>query len=307
MKNDVLTVHIKTISQQHQLMGVAKPKHPMFSILRFEDVFKMENKQRVKLFSDYYQITLKNDCPCKLKYGQTPYDFDEGVMSFFSPKQVSLIEPGDWIPSSGWLLLIHPDFLRGFPLSQKIKTYGFFDYEIHEALILSKEEEWSISHIFRQIEQEYSLPIDNFSQEVVVSNVDLLLTYCNRYYNRQFIVRKPKNSELLSRTEMMLNEYFKGEAIEKGLPTASALSLRLNLSTKYLSDCLKQLTGYTTQQLIHNKLIEHAKDILATTELSISEIAYDLGFEHSQSFSKLFKSKTNFSPLGFRGSFNRHG
>lgn len=304
MANDTLTLLITSLSQQHQLMGVAKPKHPLFSILRFEDVAKMKIEQRIKMIADFYQITLKNDCPCKLKYGQTQYDFDEGIMSFFSPKQVSVMEPGDWMPSSGWLLSIHPDFLRGFPLSQKIKTYGFFDYGLNEALILSEEEDKSIRNIFEQIEKEYLLPIDNFSQEVIISNIDLLLTYCNRYYNRQFIVRKPKNSELLNKTEEILQEYFKNEATGKGLPTASFLASQLNLSPKYLSDCLKQLTGQTTQQFIHEKLIELAKDKLATTELSVSEIAYELGFEHSQSFSKLFKSKTNFSPLDFRQSFN---
>lgn len=302
--NDILTITSKTLAQQHQLMGVAKPKHPMFSIIRFEDVAKIKNDQRVKLISDFYQITLKNDCPCKFKYGQTQYDFDEGVMSFFSPKQVNIVEPGDWIPTSGWLLLIHPDFFRGFPLSQKIKSYSFFDYELNEALILSDEEDQSIQTIFTQIEKEYLLPIDNFSRDVVISNLDLLLTYCNRYYNRQFIVRQPKSSELLSKTEAILNDYFKNRVTERGLPTATFLASQLNLSPKYLSDCLKHITGQTTQQIIHEKLIEQAKDILTTTELTINEIAYQLGFEHPQSFSKFFKSKTNLSPLAFRQSFN---
>ncbi len=303
MKNDFFTIPIKTLLQQHQLIGVSKPKHPLFSILRFEDFPNMETEQRVKLISDFYQITLKNDCHCKLKYGQTQYDFDEGIMSFFSPKQVSIIEPGDALPASGWLLLIHPDFLRGYSLIQKIKSYGFFDYEINEALILSEEEEKSIKHIFEQIEKEYLLPINNFSQEVVISNLDLLLTYCNRYYNRQFITRKTKSNELLSKVSKILNDFFDNEN-DKGLLTATYLASQLNLSSKHLSDCLKQLTGQTTQQLIHEKLIEHAKDILTTTDLSVSEIAYELGFEHPQSFSKLFKTKTNLSPLEFRQSFN---
>lgn len=302
--NDILTIANKTLAQQHQLMGAAKPKHPMFSVIRFEDVPKIKNDQRVKFISDFYQITLKNDCPCKFKYGQTQYDFDEGIMSFFSPKQVTILEPGDWTPTSGWLLLIHPDFLRGFPLSQKIKTYNFFDYELSEALILSEEEDQSIQTIFAQIEKEYLLPIDNFSREVIISNLDLLLTYCNRYYNRQFIVRKPKSNELLNQTETILNDYFKNRAAEKGLPTATFLASQLNLSPKYLSDCLKHITGQTTQQIIHEKLIEYAKEILTTTDHSISEIAHELGFEHSQSFSKLFKIKSGVSPLEFRQSFN---
>lgn len=284
-------------------MGLQKPKHPLFSILRFEDFPKIKHEQRVKLISDFYQITLKKDCPCKLKYGQSPYDFDEGVISCFSPKQVSIIEPGDVFANKGWLLLFHPEFLRSYPLSQKIKSYGFFDYAINEALILSDEEEKSIENMLLQIEKEAYLPIDNFSQDLIVSGLDLLLTYCNRYYNRQFVIRKSNNSELLNKAETILNEYFKNNTT-KGLPTASFLALQLNLSSKYLSDCLKQLTGQTTQQLIHDKLIEHSKDMLTTTELSVSQIAYQLGYEYPQSFSKLFKSKTNQTPLEYRQLFN---
>jgi AraC-like DNA-binding protein len=303
-KQEILTVHIKSIPQQHQLLGLAKPKHPLVSLLQFEDFPKIEVEQRTKLISDLYQITLKKDCPCKLQYGQTPYDFDEGLMSFFSPGQVNVLEAGNFVPQAGWLLLIHPDFLRSYPLSQKINSYGFFDYSLNEALILSDEEQKSVETIFKQIEKEANLPIDNFSQNVIISNIDLLLTYCNRYYNRQFITRKPDNNELLSKFEIILNGYFSEATIEKSLPTVNYFASQLNLSPRYLSDCLKQLTGQTTHQLIHDKLIEHAKEILSTTELSISEIAYRLGFEFPQSFSKLFKAKTSFSPLEFRQLFN---
>lgn len=302
-KKESLTVHIQSITQQHQIMDLVKPKNPLFSLLRFEDCPKIEVEQRVKLISDLYQITLKKECPCKLQYGQTNYDFDEGVMSFSSPKQVNILEQGSFIPNSGWSLSIHPDFLRGFSLSQKIRSYGFFDYATNEALILSEEEQKSIENIFEQIEREYLLPIDNFSQEVVISNVDLLLTYCNRYYNRQFISRKTNHNELLNKVERILATYF-SVTNEKTLISTTILASQLNLSPKYLSDCLKQLTGQTTQQLIHEKLIEYAKDQLSTTELSISEIAYQLGFEYPQSFSKLFKSKTNQTPRNYRQTFN---
>jgi AraC family transcriptional activator of pobA len=303
-KKDTLNIHIHSIAQQHQLMGLPKPKHPLFSLLRFEDFSKLEVTQRTKLVSDLYQVTLKKDCPCKLQYGQTPYDFDEGVMSFFSPKQVNILDPGNFLPVSGWLLAIHPDFLKRYPLYQKIKQYGFFDYAVNEALILSEEEQRSIEVIFSQIEKEAGLPIDDFSQDVLIASFDVLLSYCNRYYNRQFITRKTANNELLNRIEKLLSNYFAEMGAKKGLPSAGSLASQLAVSTKYLNDCLKRITGHTTQQFIHDRLIEKAKEELSTTNLSVSEIAYQLGFEYSQSFSKLFKAKTQISPLQFRRSFN---
>lgn len=201
------------------------------------------------------------------------------------------------------LLCIHPDFLRSHPLSQKIKTYGFFDYEVNEALILSDEEQKSVETIFEQLEKEYLLPIDDLSQDVLISAIDLLLTHFNRYYKRQFITRKVQNDDLLNKVEKILNSYFL-DTKEQILPSPAYLASQLNLSPKYLSDCLKQLTGQTTQQIIHEKLIEKAKDILATTEHSVSEIAYQMGFEYPQSFSKFFKNKMNISPLEFRKAFN---
>ena len=301
--NDVPFIHIKTLSQQHRMSGIESPKHPLFSLMRFEDFPNSENEQRVKKLSDFYQIALKNNCPCKLKYGQSQYDFDKGVLSFFSPKQVSILEPGKVFPESGWLLTIHPDFLRSYPLSTKIKNLGFFDYNVNEALILSEEEQQSIEGIFEQVEREYRLPIDTFSQDVVIANLELFFTYCQRYYNRQFITRKIIYNELLDKVENILSTYF-DKAGDKGLPAAADLASRLNMSPKYLSDCLKQLTGQTAQQLIHEKLIERAKDILTTTELPVSDIAYRLGFEYPQSFNKLFRKKTGQTPIGYRQSFN---
>ncbi|MBD2756329.1 helix-turn-helix domain-containing protein [Spirosoma validum] len=302
-KDTLTTLNIDTIAQSHKALGIGKPKHPLFSILRFEDLPRINNDARVRLIFDFYQIVLKKDCPGKIQYGQTPYDFDEGIMSFFAPRQVSILEPGNVLAKSGWLLTIHADFFRTFPLGKRIKDYAFFEYAVNEALILSEDEEQSIDTIFQQIEKEYNLPIDRYSQDVVLSNVDLMLTYCNRYYNRQFITRKPRHSELLSRVERILNESVRNAA-EQGLPTVNVLASHMNLSPNYLSDCLKQLTGQTGQQYIHEKLIERAKEILATTELSVSEIAYQLGFGYPQSFSKLFKSKTGLSPQSFRQSFN---
>jgi len=303
MSDQTRTVHFETISKLHQAIGIAKPRHPLFSIIRFEDFPEFNNEQRVRLISDFYQITLKKECPCKVQYGQTVFDFDEGIISCFAPKQINIIDK-DFIPAtSGWQLSIHPDFLRTHPLGQRISKFGFFDYQINEALILSDDEQISIEGIFEQIEKEYRLPIDQFSQDVIIAHLDVVLSYCNRYYNRQFITRGTNHSELLDKIEHLLKNWFEKQHT-KGLPTAGYLAAELNLSTKYLSDCLKQLTGLTTQQLIHDKLIEHAKGILTTTELSVGEIAYLLGFEYSQSFSKLFKKKTDQTPMEYRISFN---
>lgn len=297
-------IRIESVLQQHQLLGISKPKHPLFSILRFEDLNQTPIEKKNKFVSNLYQITLKRDCPCKVKYGQTQYDFDNGIMNFYAPKQVQVLEKGDWLPNSGWLILFHPDFIRNYSIALKIKDYGFFGYELNEALILSEDEEKLIEHIFLQIYREINLPIDNFSQEITISNIDLLLTYSNRYYNRQFIVRKPINHSLVQKVEQILEEYFENVASKEGLPTATFIASKLNLSSKYLSDCLKQYTGQTTQQIIHDKLIEKAKIALSTTELRINEVAYQLGFEFPQSFIKLFKTKTNQTPLEYRQSFN---
>ncbi|MFV0467516.1 MAG: helix-turn-helix domain-containing protein [Dysgonomonas sp.] len=205
----------------------------------------------------------------------------------------------------GWMLFIHPDFLWNTPLAKKIKQYEYFGYSTNEALFLSDKEETVVNGIIDNIKQEYHSNIDKFSQDVIVAQLELLFTYAQRFYERQFITRKIINNNVLNRVEEILTDYFdKEDIVLKGLPTVQHIADMLNLSNKYLSSLLKQLTGQTTQQHIHNKLIEKAKEKLSTTDLTVSEIAYDLGFEHSQSFSKLFKNKTNQSPLEFRQSFN---
>jgi AraC family transcriptional activator of pobA len=188
-------------------------------------------------------------------------------------------------------------------LSQKIKQLGFFDYVINEALILSEDEQKSMEIIFQQVEREYHLPIDSFSQDVIVANLEVLLSYCNRYYKRQFVTRKISAGGILQRFENILESHFQNNN-NQGLPSPSYLANQLNISTRYLSDLLKQLTGHTTQQLIQDKIIDVSKDRLTNTQMSVSEIAYQLGFEYPQSFSKLFKIKTNQTPLEYRQSFN---
>jgi AraC-like DNA-binding protein len=225
-------------------------------------------------------------------------------MFFVSPNQITgAHEPLS--DQSGYTLLFHPDFLLGYELATKIKAYGFFSYSIHEALHLSDKEKTTIIAVFESIEEELKGRIDNFSQDVVISQIELLLNYANRFYNRQFITRKAVSSDLLEKVEDILQAYFRSSQAQKqGLPTVQFLSAQLNVSASYLSDMLRSLTGQNTQQHIHNHLMEKAKEQLSTSQASISEIAYDLGFEHPQSFSKLFKLKTSMSPLDFRRSFN---
>jgi AraC-like DNA-binding protein len=203
------------------------------------------------------------------------------------------------------MLLVHPDFLWNTPLAKTIKQYEYFDYSVNEALFLSEKEETTVTGIIQNIEQEYRSNIDKFSQDIIIAQIELLLRYAERFYQRQFITRKITNHKLLDRLEDILADYFNSDALaKKGLPTVQYIAGELNVSPNYLSSLLKVLTGQSTQQHIHNRLIEKAKEKLSTTDLTVSEIAYELGFEHSQSFSKLFKSKTSLSPLQFRESFN---
>ena len=298
---------IKTISEYHKVMGLPKPDHPLVSVINMESIKRIPGNGPISLVFDFYSISLKRNFNARIKYGQQQYDFDEGVMFFISPGQVFGIEveKGKSVKRSGWMLLIHPDFLWNTPLAKTIKQYEYFSYSVHEALFLSDKEETTIINVMQNIAQEYHSNIDKFSQDVIIAQLELLLTYSERFYNRQFITRKISNHKILDRLEELLAEYFNSEALaQKGLPTVQYIADQLNVSPTYLSSLLKTLTGQSAQQHIHDKLIEKAKEKLSTTSSSISEIAYELGFQHSQSFSKLFKSKTNLSPLEFRQSFN---
>ena len=294
---------IKSISDAHRLAGLEKPQHPLISII---DVSKFTNENNVvSVLLDFYTVSLKRGCN-NLLYGQQKYDFDEGLMAFMAPGQIMRGEDGGMPPNmQGWMLLIHPDFLWNTSLAKKIKQYEYFDYAANEALFLSDKEEAMMDGIIDNIRFEYNANIDKFSQDVIIAQLELLFTYAQRFYERQFITRKITNNQLLEKLEIVLNDYFNNEELlSEGLPSVQFVADTLHVSSKYLGTMLKQLTGLSTQQHIHEKLIEKAKEKLSTTSLSVSEIAYELGFEHSQSFSKLFKIKTNQSPLEFRGSFN---
>lgn len=295
-------IRIKTISELHQLMGLPKPHHPLIELIDLSQQ-KKETGIAAVIF-DLYVITLKRGCN-KLFYGQQQYDFDEGVMAFLAPGQILRGEDRN-IPQNieGWMLFIHPDFLWHTSLAKKIKQYDFFGYTTHEALFLSDKEETIIKGIVENIKNEYQSNLDRFSQDIIIAHLETLLNYSERFYQRQFITRKKANHQILSRLDQLLSDYFNSKDLAvKGLPTVQYISDHLNVSPTYLRSLLKALTGLNTQQHIHEKLIEKAKGKLSATDLTVSEIAYELGFEHMQSFSKLFKTKTNVSPLAFRQSF----
>jgi AraC family transcriptional activator of pobA len=302
MKKTQGPIILNSIADMHRAMQINEPEHPLISIVNFSDVGQHSEIMQHGLVLNVYMIALKKDFKGKVKYGQNFYDFDEGMMSFIAPGQICYQNEPGYDPLAGSMLIFHPDFLRGYPLDKNIKSFEYFSYANNEALYLSKKEELMIENIFASIAQEYHNNIDSFSQDVIISNIELLLNYSNRFYNRQFITRKNANNDLLTRLEDLLESHFKGEA--SGLPTVKHLADSLNVSSSYLSDMLRNHTGQNAQQHIHNKLIEKAKEVLTTTPLSVSEIAYRLGFEYPQSFSKLFKTKTKISPLEYRKLFN---
>ncbi|WP_214070962.1 response regulator transcription factor [Mucilaginibacter sp. dw_454] len=296
----------ESLSDAHRAFGFPKPLHPLISLISDRSERLEITRPKGRHVLNFYKISYRPKFSGKLKYGQDYYDFDEGGLLFAAPNQiVGGNSEEDEVDCSQVTLLIHPDFLLNYPLAKKIKQYGFFSYAANEALHLSENEKATIMSIFKIIEDELNSRIDDFSQDIVISQIELLLNYANRFYKRQFITRKSVSSGLLQELEEILNQYFGDEkSLSQGTPTVQYLSEHLNISPSYLSDMLRSLTGQNAQQHIHNRLIEKAKEQLSTTGLSVSEIAYQLGFEHPQSFSKLFKTKTNFSPLEFRRSFN---
>lgn len=296
---------IKTISELHQLFALPKPDHPLVSVIDFALLSYKHSDIWKHFTNDFYCITIKKGINGKFKYGQRDYDFDEGMMTLTKPDQVFSVTQTNDNPVTGYMLVFKADLIRNYPLGKTIQNYGFFSYSIAEALHLSDKEDVIISGLLKQMQDELKNNIDHYSQDLIVAHLDLLLNYINRFYGRQFITRKTSNHDLLSKLEQTLLDYFENEnGAVKGLPTVQYLSQELNLSANYLSDLLRSITGLNTQQYIQNHIIEKAKQLLATSNLSVNEIAYSLGFEYAQSFSKLFKKKTNLTPLQFRQSFN---
>lgn len=299
-------ISVKSISAFHTLRGLPKPKHPLISVVNFDDMKNRPGKEEESLLFDFYAISVKRGMNHKYRYGQQHYDFDEGLLFFIAPDQVLKIEVSEEPrQASGWMLLIHPDFLWNKPLATNIRKYEFFSYSLHEALFLSADEELKIQYMIDNIREECDRNIDKFSQDIIIAQLETLLHYADRFYQRQFFTRDKANHQILERLEKLLDNYFNTEALmAKGLPTVQFVAEHLNVSSGYLRSLLKMLTGQNTQQFINHKLTEVAKGKLSTTQLGIGEIAFELGFEHSQSFNKFFKKQTNLTPIAFRQQFN---
>ena len=296
-------IRIKTITELHNLLGSTKPKHPLVTVF-YRDSQEMSNpdtQSKMRYVLDFYIISLKQ-FKGVLRYGRNYYDFEEGTLIFTAPGQVITVESeADEAITEGWALFFHPDLIRRSDLAKKITDYTFFSYETHEALHISDQEKKTITNCVDMIEQEYSQNIDKHSQNLIVSNIELLLDYCTRFYDRQFMTRANHNRDIVSKFEQLLTSYFSSDKPkESGLLTVRQCADELHFSPNYLSDLLKKETGKNTQEHIHHCVIEQAKMRLLGTEQTISEIAYNLGFEYAAYFSKVFKNKTGLSPAEYR-------
>jgi AraC-like DNA-binding protein len=295
---------INTISQAHQAVGLPAPKHPLVSVVNTADYKPTIDFRGLKVINNLYQITLKQLGCGNLMYGKNTYDYEEGTLVFTAPGQVTVFEgemPTESETNNGWTLAFHPDLIRKSSLSDKMSQYSFFNYEVNEALHLSEEELGTIEDLLDKIVKEYSQNLDKHSQKLIISNIELLLDYCTRFYDRQFYMRSNLNLDYVSKFEKLLKRYYEKEVVlEKGIPNVKYLAGQLNFSSSYLSDLLKKETGKTAQEHIHLFVIEKAKNQLLSSKNSISQIGYSLGFEYPQHFSNLFKSKTGLSPSEYR-------
>ena len=297
-------LRVKSISEMHKILGLEPPKHPLITSFYWNDIsIPKQQDTNMQVSFDFYMISQKTLTGGAVKYGRNHYDFSEGVLMFMAPGQVFGHDNNEEPEADGWALFFHPDLIRKTPLGNKMSAYTFFSYDVHEALHLSEDEKNTITGIVGQIEVEYSKNIDVYTQDLIVSQLEVLLKYASRFYGRQFITRTNHNSDLVSRFESDINKFFDSEnPKELRLPTVKECAENLGMSPDYLSDMLKQETGKNAQEYIHYVLIDKAKTLLLGTSHSVSEIAYTLGFEYPQYFSKLFKKKTGMTPVEFRNN-----
>ncbi|MDJ1499621.1 AraC family transcriptional regulator [Xanthocytophaga agilis] len=291
----------ENISDLMRRLEQPKPLHPLVALVNYGSIKVNVADVGQRFGLNFYKISFKTDFKGQVRYGQGYYDFEEGGLAFLAPNQIVTAYEQEKT-YEGYTFFFHPDFIRNYPLGKRIHTYGFFSYAVSEALFLSEKEKETIRSVFNHIALELENNIDQFSQDVMISQIELLLNYSNRFYHRQFLTRKTVHNEWLEQMNSFLADRL-DNAVLSGLPNAQELADYLKVSPRYLTDMLKTLTGQNTQQYIHGLLMEKAKDLLSISQLSISEIAYKLGFEHPQSFHKLFKQKMGMSPVAFRQSF----
>ena len=294
-------IEIRTISELNKMMGQEEPKHPLIGIIDFSKL-DFSHQENLKVTTGFYTVMLKNLCPGALRYGRNYYDFQEGALFFMGPNQVVAMEdPDETKDVYGWGLVFHPELIRGTSLSTKVKDYNFFSYSVYEALHLSEQEKSKLTEIVRDIENELNQNIDKHSKTLIISTLELLLNYCNRYYDRQFIIRTETNKDIIGDFEGLLDHYFESELLQsQGFPSVKYFAEQLHLSPNYLSDLLKKETGKNGTDHIQLHVIELAKDKLLSSTVSVSEIAYDLGFEYPQYFSKMFKKNAGMTPAEYR-------
>lgn len=295
-------VHIHSIAQLYQMLGFEKPRHPLITVLDYSSIRFDSNYVNVRLVTDFYQVSLKSPAPPTLRYGRQHYDFDVGTLLFIAPGQVFAVgDLDEEVNFQGWGLFFHPDLILPTTLGRKIKNYGFFSYEVHEALHVSEDEKEQLDALIKSIQTEYQARLDDQSHAVICTAIEQLLNYSQRFYSRQFITRQKQHLDLIAEFEKLVQEYFNSPALaEKGTPMVEYFADALHLSAGYLSDLLKKETGKTVKEYLHLELIERAKYQLLNTDDSVNEIAYRLGFEYPQYFTRLFKAKVGLTPVSYR-------
>jgi len=304
MKDNVYRV--ATISELHTLAGFEKPKHPLVSVIDYSKVNVVNAPESGSFICSFYAVNFKKNC--RFIYGRQPFDHKEGTLHCTAPEQIITFDrERDALSAEGWGLYFHPELIRNSALGRKIHEYSFFSYAENEALHLSEDEKQTLLTILKQMENEYNTNIDHYSHELILTSIELLLNYCKRFYGRQFITRTNQNKDTIVRFEEFLRDYFNSPELKNyGLPTVKYCAEAMNLSPNYFSDLLKSETGKNTQEQIHYYLLEKAKTLLVSSFKNINEIAYELGFEYPQNFSKLFKRKVGITPTEFRNEISKN-
>lgn len=294
-------IKINSISRLHELLGYEKPKHPLISVIDVSKLKITSEHVNVKVIANLYYISIKSS-DCGVMFGRNHCDFEEAVLAFSSPNRVLMAKSEvEFDQEEGWMLFFHPDLIRTSQLGEKIDNYSFFSYDHYEGLHVSDTEKASLRNCIDLVIEEYSQRIDNHSQKVLISTIELLLNLCSRYFDRQFNTRTVQNKQVVGQVQQILKDYYQaGQLTELGPPSITYLAEKVNLSHNYLSDLLKKETGRSAKDHINDFLVNKAKNLLLRTEDSVSEIAYELGFNYPHYFSRLFKNKTGVSPQKYR-------